>query len=45
MTTIYIYLDSDSRADDYWRHRGLLIPINNDEDLEQIKKLLKWKKR
>lgn len=36
-----LYPDNDSRSDDYWRHNGLMIPINSDEDLKQIKKLLK----
>lgn len=40
-----LYPDNDGRGDDYWRHEGLIIPINNDEDLEQIKKLFKWKKK
>ena len=37
------YPDNDERADEYWRNQGLLIPINSDKDLKQIKKLLKWK--
>jgi hypothetical protein len=38
-----LYPDSDGRSDEIWRKQGLLIPINSDEDLTQIKKLFKWK--
>ena len=37
-----IYPDDDSRSNDYWRlNGGLLIPINNKEDLKEISKLFK----
>lgn len=36
-----IYPDNDSRSQDYWRHSGLTIPINNDEDLKAISKMFK----
>jgi hypothetical protein len=37
-----IYPDEDSRSDDYWRlNGGLLIPINDKEDLKEISKLFK----
>lgn len=36
-----LYLDNDSRSEEYWRGNGLLIPINDKEDLKQIEEL--WK--
>lgn len=38
-----LYPDSDSRSEEWWRQsgNGLLIPINDKEDLRQIKKLFK----
>jgi hypothetical protein len=36
-----IYPDKDERSEESWRRNGLIIPINSDEDLEQIRKLLK----
>lgn len=36
-----LYPDKDSRSEDYWRHNGLMIPINNKEDLKSIGKLFK----
>jgi hypothetical protein len=37
-----IYPDEDSRSQDYWRlNGGLIIPINDDEDLESITKIFK----
>jgi hypothetical protein len=36
-----IHPDEDSRSEERWRKCGLIIPINNDEDIKQIKKLFK----
>jgi hypothetical protein len=38
-----IYPDEDSRSEERWRRDGLIVPINNDEDLKKIKKLFKLK--
>jgi hypothetical protein len=37
------YPDTDSRYHDYWRRNGLVIPINDDENVEEISKLFKFK--
>lgn len=35
-----IYPDEDSRSKEHWRlNSGLLIPINNNEDLKELNKL------
>lgn len=34
-----LYPDGDSRSEEYWRLYGLLIPINSEKDLKEIKKL------
>ena len=39
-----IYPDKDERSEESWRRNGLIIPINSDKDLEQIRKLLEWQK-
>lgn len=36
-----LYPDNDSRSENYWRHNGLMIPINSDDGIKQIKKLFK----
>lgn len=36
-----LYSDEDSRSHEIWRTQGLVIPVNNDKDLKQIKKLFK----
>lgn len=36
-----IYPDEDSRSEERWRRDGLIIPINNDEDIKKLKKLFK----
>lgn len=41
ITDSKIYPDEDSRSDERWRRDGLCIPINNDKDIEKIKKLFK----
>lgn len=40
-----LYSDNDSKSGDYWRHNRLMIPINDDKDIKQIKKLFKCKKK
>lgn len=32
---------NDGREEELWRRQGMLIPINSDEDIKQIKKLFK----
>lgn len=34
-----LYPDGDSRSEESWRSNGLLIPINSEKDLKEIKKL------
>lgn len=41
ITDSNLYPDEDSRSEEYWRHNGLLIPINDDYDLKELSKLFK----
>lgn len=36
-----LYPDTDSRSKDSWRRNGVMISINDEEDLKQIEEL--WK--
>jgi hypothetical protein len=38
-----LYSDTDSRSKESWRRDGLLVPINDIEDLKQIEEL--WKEK
>lgn len=39
------YPDNDNRSGEYWRSGGLIVPINDNEDLEAIFKMFKKLKK
>ena len=43
ITDSRIYPDEDSRSQESWRRNGLIIPLNSDDNIDKLVKLLKNK--